>query len=103
MRIIEERRLAAPRTEHQSLEGRVPAEKALSSFCFHMVCPQARRIALTATCDSAFPSYFFFFLIPLLTVVNCENSEGASLGEELMFLTVFMLPYVGAISETFSL
>ena len=70
-----------------------------------MVCPQTRCIALTATCDSAFPSYsfFFFLLILLLTVVNCENSEGASLGEELTFLTVFMLPYVGAILETFSL
>ena len=79
----------------------VPTKEALSSFCPCMVCPQTRRIALTATCDSAFPS--FFFLILLLTVVNCENSEGASLGEELTFLMVFMLPYVGAILETFSL
>lgn len=39
----------------------------------------------------------------VLTAVNCENSEGASLGEEPTFLMVLVLPYVGAILETFSL
>ena len=43
------------------------------------------------------------FLTLVLTVVNCENTEGASLGEEFAFLMVLVLPYVGAILETFSL
>lgn len=45
----------------------------------------------------------FFFLTLILTMVNCENSEGASPVEELMFLMVLMSPDVGAILETLSL